>query len=49
MLMRKYGGCGSLKDNFYKTPPIPQEGDGMHRIIAAKELGYKTILMWKQI
>lgn len=39
----------SMKDNFYKTPPIPQEGDGMHRIIAAKELGYKTILMWKQI
>jgi hypothetical protein len=39
----------SMKDNFDKTPPIPQEGDGMHRIIAAKELGYKTILMWKQI
>jgi len=39
----------SMKDNFEKTPPIPQEGDGMHRIIAAKELGYKTILMWKKI
>ena len=39
----------SMKDNFDKTPPIPEEGDGMHRIIAAKELGYKTILMWKQI
>ncbi len=39
----------SMKDDFDKTPPIPQEGDGMHRIIAAKELGYKTILMWKQI
>ena len=39
----------SMKKNFDKTPPIPQEGDGMHRIIAAKELGYKTILMWKQI
>ena len=23
----------SMKDNFDKTPPIPQEGDGMHRII----------------
>ena len=39
----------SMKDNFDKTPPIPQEGDGMHRIIAAKELGYKTILMWKRV
>lgn len=39
----------SIKDNFDKTPPIPQEGDGMHRIIAAKELGYKTILMWKKL
>jgi hypothetical protein len=39
----------SMKDNFDKTPPIPEEGDGMHRIIAAKELGYETILMWKQI
>ncbi len=39
----------SIKDNFDKTPPIPQEGDGLHRIIAAKELGYKTILMWKKI
>lgn len=39
----------SMKDNFDKTPPIPEEGDDMHRIIAAKELGYKTILMWKKI
>ena len=39
----------SMKKNFDKTPPIPQEGDGMHRIIAAKELGYKTILMWEPI
>ena len=39
----------SIKDNYDKTPPIPQEGDGLHRIIAAKELGYKTILMWKKI
>jgi hypothetical protein len=39
----------SIKENFEDTPPIPQEGDGMHRIIAAKELGYKTILMWKKI
>jgi hypothetical protein len=23
--------------------------DGMHRIIATKELGYDTILMWKKI
>ena len=39
----------SMKDNFDKTPPIPQDGDGMHRIITAKELGYKTILMWKRV
>lgn len=39
----------SMKTNFDKLPPIPEEGDGMHRIIAAKELGYKTILMWKKI
>lgn len=39
----------SMKQNFENTPPIPEEGDGMHRIIAAKELGYKTILMWKRI
>jgi hypothetical protein len=38
----------SIKQNFEKTPPIPEEGDGLHRIIAAKELGYKTILMWKK-
>ena len=39
----------SMKDNFEKTPPIPEKGDGMHRIIAAKELGHKTILMWNRI
>ena len=39
----------SMKSNFEKTPPIPDEGDGMHRIIAAKELGYETILQWKNI
>ena len=38
-----------LKSEFEKTPPIPEEGDGLHIILAAKELGYKTILMWKQI
>ena len=38
----------SMKQNFVKTPPIPQDGDGMHRIISAKELGHKTILMWKE-
>ena len=39
----------SMKSNFEKTPPIPYEGDGMHRIIAAKELGHETILQWKNI
>lgn len=39
----------SMKSNFDKTPPLPNEGDGMHRIISAKELGHKTILMWKNI
>jgi len=39
----------SMKTDFDKTPPLPNEGDGMHRIIAAKELGHKTILMWKNI
>jgi hypothetical protein len=39
----------SIKLDFDKTPPIPEEGDGMHRIIIAKELGHKTILMWKKI
>lgn len=38
-----------MKQNFLKTPPIPEEDDGLHRIISAKELGYKTILMWKKI
>ena len=39
----------SMKANFDKTPPLPNKGDGMHRIISAKELGHKTILMWKNI
>jgi hypothetical protein len=39
----------SMKSNFDKTPPIPNDGDGMHRIISAKELGHSTILMWKNI
>ena len=39
----------SVKEDFEKTPPIPEEGDGMHRIISAKELGHKTILMWKKV
>lgn len=38
-----------MKQNFEKTPPIPEEDDGMHRIVVAKELGYKTILMWKKV
>ena len=38
-----------IKQNFEKTPPIPEESDGLHRIVAAKELGHKTILMWKKI
>ena len=38
-----------FKLNFLKTPPIPEEDDGLHRIVVAKELGYKTILMWKEI
>ena len=38
-----------MKQNFLETPPIPEEDDGLHRIISAKELGYKTILMWKKI
>jgi hypothetical protein len=39
----------AMKDTFLETPPIPETEDGLHRIIAAKELGYKTILMWKKI
>jgi hypothetical protein len=39
----------SMKDNFSHTPPIPEEGDGFHRIVVAKELGYDEILMWKKI
>lgn len=38
----------SMKSNFDKTPPIPEEGDGFHRIVVAKELGYDTILMWEK-
>ena len=38
-----------MKHNFDKLPPIPEEGDGLHRIVVAKELGYNTILMWKKI
>jgi hypothetical protein len=38
-----------MKSNFDKLPPIPEEGDGLHRIVAAIELGYKTILMWKEL
>jgi hypothetical protein len=37
-----------MKKNFNKTPPIPYNGDGLHRIVSAKELGHKTILMWKE-
>ena len=38
-----------MKEDFIDLPPIPEKGDGLHRIIAAKELGYETILMWKEI
>lgn len=38
-----------MKKEFNHLPPIPEEDDGLHRIVAAKELGYKTILMWKRI
>ena len=38
-----------MKEKINDLPPIPEEDDGLHRIIAAKELGYKTILMWKRI
>jgi hypothetical protein len=37
-----------MKKDFNETPPIPYTGDGLHRIVSAKELGYKTILMWKE-
>jgi hypothetical protein len=39
----------NLKKNFNSTPPIPEEGDGLHRIVAAKELGHDTILMWVEL
>lgn len=38
-----------MKLDFNNTPPIPEEDDGLHRIVVAKELGHKTILMWKAI
>lgn len=38
-----------IKTNFDLLPPIPEEDDGLHRIIAAKELGHDKILMWKRI
>ena len=38
-----------MKHNFDELPPIPEEGDGLHRIVVAKELGHDTILMWKKI
>jgi hypothetical protein len=39
----------NMKNNFQKTTPIPEEGDGLQRIIAAKELGHNRIIMWKRI
>lgn len=39
----------NMKENFNDLPPIPHSGDGLRRIVAAKELGYNTILMWKKI
>lgn len=39
----------NLKKDFNKTPPIPESEDGLHRIVAAKELGHETILMWKPL
>lgn len=38
-----------MKEEFDETPPIPEEDDGMHRLVIANELGYKTILMWIKI
>ena len=38
-----------MKDNFDETPPIPEYDDGLHRIVSAKELGHKNILMWKEL
>lgn len=38
-----------IKNNFDQTPPIPMKGDGLHRIVAAKELGKETILMWQEV
>ncbi len=37
-----------IKKELDQTPPIPEDGDGWHRIVAAKELGRKTVLMWKK-
>jgi len=39
----------NVKKDFNKTPPIPESDDGLHRIIAAKELGHETILQWKNV
>jgi len=39
----------SIKEDFDLTPPLPPEGDGVHRVIAAKELGHQTILQWKNV
>lgn len=39
----------NMKRDFDNTPPIPEEDDGMHRIVVAKELGHQNILMWKKI
>ena len=35
-----------MKSEFDATPPKPPSDDGLHRIVAAKELGRKTILAW---
>jgi len=39
----------NMKKNFDKLPPIPNEGDGLHRIVVAKELGKDTILQWIEL
>ena len=38
-----------MKEDFKSTPPIPEYGDGLHRIVSAKELGYRTILVWEKL
>jgi hypothetical protein len=42
------GRLDEMKAVFNDLPPIPEQGDGLHRIVVAKELGHKTILMWKE-